>query len=184
MKNALILLAVLAAIGLYTWVSQGWLPTTEDSAPVPQNTTPAPAFTADTLDGRRISPEDFRGKTIVLNFWATWCAPCVVEFPMMLQLASATSDKSVFIFVSVDEDRAAIDRFLAKYAASLPMDKVHVVWNPDKDIAEKLYGTFQLPETYLIDGNGSIAEKIIGADIDWTSAGMQQKIRRLAVIAP
>ncbi|MEM6781129.1 MAG: redoxin domain-containing protein, partial [Pseudomonadota bacterium] len=76
-----------------------------------QNFPKAPQVTFRRLDGKNIELEDFEGQLVMLNFWATWCAPCKVEFPQMLELANDDKD-IIFLAVSVDAAAEDIDRFL------------------------------------------------------------------------
>jgi hypothetical protein len=96
----------------------------------------------------------------------------------MIALAKDTRDEAVFLFLSQDMDDAAITRFLKKYA---PEHSKNVVVARDEGmrIAQKSYQTFKLPETYLITPDGHIAEKIIGADVEWNGAAMREKIKQL-----
>src|SRR5690242_20675633 len=105
---------------------------------------PAPEFTITADNGRTVSVPNFGGKVLVLNFWATWCPPCVEETPSLSRFAAAYADKGVVVLaVSVDRDEKAYKRFIEKFKPAFMTareDKVH---------AE--YGTFMYPETYIID---------------------------------
>ena len=182
-RNITILAALLGLAVAYTWYdnhnrdiprAQG---TQAQALPDRQE---APDFVFTSLDGRKRSLSDFKGKAIVLNFWASWCAPCVIEFPQMLRLAKSLPDESVFLFVSLDEDAGAIERFLKTHAEEWPQQNVWVAQDPDKTISQSLYETYKLPETYLIAADLTIAEKIIGADVAWDSDIMRKKLRELA----
>lgn len=189
-RNALILALILAAAGLYTWHEEASLraaqtpppavPETATQAAVMTDPAAAPDFTFQSLDGRTHSLSDFGDKTVILNFWASWCAPCIIEFPQMLKLAKANEDKTVFLFLSQDEETADITRFLAKFPAAKRAKNIHIAQDTDKRIAQKLFGTYKLPETYLIAPGMVIKEKIIGLKEPWDSPAMQEKIERLA----
>lgn len=184
MKKNLFLFTALLALGLgYGYYSdQSGL----TRFPVPTKTTATGAniqaenFTFRDIAGKKHALNDFRGTAVILNFWASWCAPCVIEFPQMLKLASAHKGNAVFLFLSQDESEADIKEFLNKYGKSLPQQNVYIAHDKDKSIAQSLYQTYKLPETYLIDSQGMIQDKIIGADIDWTSQEMNKKLQNLS----
>ena len=121
---------------------------------------PAPDFTVGDTD-RTVSLHDLRGKVVVLNFWASWCQPCVEEMPSLAQLQSKLKDRGVEVLgVSVDIDGDAYHRFLQDHRLSLT-----TVRDPDQKTTI-LYGTFKFPETYIIDRRGIVRRKFVGA-IDW-----------------
>jgi peroxiredoxin len=121
----------------------------------------APDFTLPTLTQQTISLRDYRQSVVVLNFWATWCPPCVEEAPGLKEFAERTRSLGVTVIgVSVDQDRAALEKFVVEQQLSFP-----IAPDPDQAVASR-YGTFKFPETYVIDADGKIAKKIIGA-IDW-----------------
>jgi thiol-disulfide isomerase/thioredoxin len=181
MIRNLAILGLLMALTLgYTWYDdysrQG-----PAKAPQPQSDVlrqKAPDFSFETLEGQKHRLSDFRGKTVVLNFWASWCAPCVIEFPQMIALAGATKDKSVFLFISQDDSHEAVERFVKKYAKNLT-ENVYIGRDSDKSIAQQLYQTFKLPETYIITPDGMIADKIVGADVEWNGDDMRRTIESL-----
>lgn len=181
-RNILLLGILLASVLAYTWLDSR--SDAQRAAPIPDAATQtqrqhAPDFTFKTLDGKAHALKDFAGKPVILNFWASWCAPCVIEFPAMLQLAQKTD--SVFIFLSQDENDAEISRFIKRYGKDLPLGNVYIARDENKETAQKLYQTFKLPETYIIDNGTNIAEKIIGADIDWAGEEMRQKVKTLSL---
>jgi cytochrome c biogenesis protein CcmG, thiol:disulfide interchange protein DsbE len=127
----------------------------------PRIGTPAPDFIVQDAD-HKVELRDFRGKIVVLNFWATWCAPCVEEMPSLTQLQQRFKDKNVTVLgVSVDVDNDGYHRFLKDHKVDFL-----TVRDPDQK-ANDLYGTFKFPETYIIDRNGIVRRKFIGA-VDWS----------------
>jgi cytochrome c biogenesis protein CcmG, thiol:disulfide interchange protein DsbE len=121
----------------------------------------APDFIVQDGD-RRVELRDFLGKIVVLNFWATWCPPCVEELPTLVQLQEQLKDKGVTVIgVSVDADADDYHRFLKDHKIDFL-----TVRDPDQK-ANNLYGTVKFPETYIIDRNGILRRKFIGA-VDWT----------------
>ncbi len=132
----------------------------------------APEFSITTDQGQHVTPVSFGGKVLVLNFWATWCSPCVQEIPSLNQFQKRFA-KSGVVVVAV-----SVDKNPQKYRAFL--NRIHVSFDtardPSADISAK-YGTFQYPETYIIKG-GRIMRKFPEAE-DWVSDDMTQYVQSL-----
>jgi peroxiredoxin len=142
---------------------------------------PAPDFTVQDSD-RSVSLSQYRGKIVVLNFWATWCPPCVEEMPSLVQMQKKFQDKGVTVLaVSVDDDPDAYHKFLKDHAVDLLT--VRDPGGPKTDqgvnapVASR-YGTYKFPESYIIDRNGIIRRKFIGA-IDWNQQEIVEYLSRL-----
>jgi len=115
-------------------------------------------------NGRTAHLSDLRGKVVVLNFWASWCPPCLDETPSLNRLQEQIASKGgVVLGVSEDEDNAAFAKFLVDQHVIFPTYRDPVA----KKIAQE-YGTEMYPETYFIARDGRIARKIVGAQ-DWQS---------------
>lgn len=133
----------------------------------------APDFTLPTLGRGSLSLHDFKGRVVLVNFWATWCPPCVKESPGLESFAEGMRTQGITVIgVSVDEDAAALEAFAAQYHLSFPVAR-----DPDRSVAGR-YGTFQFPETYIIDPDGRVAEKLIG-DVDWQDPRIVTFVREL-----
>jgi cytochrome c biogenesis protein CcmG/thiol:disulfide interchange protein DsbE len=133
----------------------------------------APGFSIKADNGRIITARDFGGKLLVLNFWATWCEPCIAEVPSLNQLQRALGPQGVVVVgVSQDEDPKAYQNFLARFRVSYLTAR-----QPSKDI-QLMYGTVKIPETYLIDRNGKVVEKVV-SDADWASPRMIEHVQSL-----
>ena len=132
---------------------------------------PAPDFTVQDTD-RTVSLHDYKGKVVVLNFWATWCPPCVSEMPSLVALQDRMKDRITVLAVSVDEDRNAYHQFLKDHAVAL------LTVRDGAQKSNALYGTFKFPETYIIDREGKIRRKFIGA-VDWNDPEIQQYLAGL-----
>jgi peroxiredoxin len=125
----------------------------------------APQFSFE-QDGKRMRLSDLRGKVVVLNFWATWCPPCVEETPELNRLERRIAPRGgVVLGVSVDEDQAAYERFLQDQRVAFPTFR-----DPSRTIPLR-YGTSMYPETYILDRQGRIARKIVGPQ-QWDSPEM------------
>lgn len=135
---------------------------------------PAPDFSLTTAEGRRVTLASYRGQVLVLDFWASWCPPCIEEAPALNSLAAKLAEQPVKILaVSIDTDPGAYRRFLLAY---------HVPFATARDPSAALmhrYGTVKIPETYIIDAHGQVARKIVGA-MDWSSPAMVAYLKDLA----
>ena len=134
----------------------------------------APNFELPTLARGTASLHDYPHQVIVLNFWATWCAPCVEEAPSLEKFAEQVrSDDVAVIAVSVDQNQAQLETFVADHHLTFPIAR-----DPQQVLAGR-YGSSVFPETYILDRRGHVAEKIIGA-IDWTDPRIIDFVRELA----
>ena len=131
---------------------------------------PAPQFSIS--DGSEsLDLAHLRGRVVILNLWATWCAPCVEELPSLLDLSHRMPALAV-VAVSTDQDPDVYRRFLVQHHVN-----VTTVRDADQRI-NALYGTVQIPETYIIDKHGIIRRKFIGAQ-DWTGAEITGYLNKL-----
>jgi cytochrome c biogenesis protein CcmG, thiol:disulfide interchange protein DsbE len=134
--------------------------------------TAAPDFTVVDSD-RKVTLSEFRGKVVVLNFWATWCQPCVAEMPSLVQMQRRMKDKGVTVLaVSIDDSDGAYHKFLQNYGIDLL-----TVRDADKK-SNTLYGTFKFPETYIIDRNGTVRRKFIGP-VEWSDPEIVDFLNKL-----
>jgi cytochrome c biogenesis protein CcmG/thiol:disulfide interchange protein DsbE len=132
----------------------------------------APDF-ALTVDGKSMHLSDFRGKIVFLNFWATWCPPCVEEAASLEQLQKRIAPLGGTVLgVSVDDSQSQYESFLRQYGLTYPNFR-----DTTKRIP-KSYGTVMYPDTYIIGRDGKLVRKIIGAQ-DWTSPQMTDSINAI-----
>jgi peroxiredoxin len=125
------------------------------------------------LNGHAAHLSDLRGKVVVLNFWATWCPPCVAETDSLNALQDKIAPLGATVLgISVDEDADAYQKFLREHNVPFPNYR-----DPSKKIAEG-YGTVMYPETYIIGTDGRIARKIIGPQ-DWDGPELSGYIESL-----
>jgi thiol-disulfide isomerase/thioredoxin len=123
---------------------------------------------------REITLSQFHGKVLVLNFWATWCPPCVDEMPSLVQMQQKLKNQNVEVLaVSVDVDGSAYQKFLKDYNVDL------LTVRDVEQRSNQLYGTFKFPETYIIDQNGLLRRKFIGA-VDWNTPEIMDYLKKLA----
>jgi cytochrome c biogenesis protein CcmG, thiol:disulfide interchange protein DsbE len=122
----------------------------------------APDFTVQDSD-RKVTLNQLRGDVVVLNFWASWCPPCVDELPSLISMQNRMRGKGVVVLaVSIDVDSDAYHRFLKERNVTLL-----TVRDPEQR-SSGLYGTLGWPETYIIDRKGVVRRKLIGP-VDWNS---------------
>jgi thiol-disulfide isomerase/thioredoxin len=131
----------------------------------------APEFTV-TDGAQTVDLSHYRGRVVVLNFWASWCAPCLEELPTLQSLQQQLPAVQV-LAISTDEDPAAYQRFLIDHGVTL------LTIRDAAQHSNSLYGTFRYPETYVIDKSGIIRRKFIGPQ-DWTSPEIVNYLKKLS----
>ncbi len=133
---------------------------------------PAPDFTVKDSE-HAVTLGQLKGQVVVLNFWATWCPPCIEEMPSLVRMQEQMKSKGITVLaVSVDVDDASYRRFLRDHNVDLL-----TVRDPDQK-TNSLYGTFKFPETYIIDRSGIVRRKFIGA-VDWTQPDVLEFLGKL-----
>jgi peroxiredoxin len=125
-----------------------------DPVPAALRNQEAPDFELPDATGRKWSLRSLRGRPVLLNFWATWCPPCVEEMPSMEDLARNVGDRAVVLAVSVDEDWDTIKRFFPR---GTPLS---VLLDQSKQLPKR-YGTEKYPESFLIDPEGHVRHYFI-----------------------
>jgi cytochrome c biogenesis protein CcmG, thiol:disulfide interchange protein DsbE len=134
-------------------------------------TVPDFSITAD--NGRTFTPENFGGKLLVVNFWASWCPPCVDETPSLSRFAEMTAPAGVVVLaISRDNDEKAYRDFLARFHPTF------LTARDPKAAIQFDFGTRQIPETYVINPQGKLLRKYINSQ-RWDSEGMLSEIRSL-----
>jgi peroxiredoxin len=133
----------------------------------------APDFKITTDSGRTISRSDFGGQVLVLNFWATWCPPCVEEMPSLDAFQRRLKGSGVVVLgISVDKNEKAYRDFLKKAGVSFETAR-----DAEARISAS-YGTYKYPETYVIDRKGEVVEKFVGFEQTWTDDNVVNRIKR------
>lgn len=119
---------------------------------------PAPPFSMTTLDGERVTSESLRGKVVVVDFWATWCGPCVEAMPMMVSLSQAFEDEDVqFVALSLDDSERAVRSWWKSDDASMHVGMA------ESGVSDS-FGVEGIPATFLLDRDGMIAGYHAGFD--------------------
>jgi len=149
LASALVLGLILAGCSSGTEVAQG-----------PQVDKLAPDFQLPTLDGQAVSLGDFRGKPVLLNFWATWCGPCRFEMPFIQEIFEKKewSDTGLVILaIDIGENPSEVKEFMENYDLSFP-----VLLDTNQDVALE-YNIRAIPTTFFIDKDGIIQDIKVGA---------------------
>jgi len=140
----------------------------------PEIGSPAPAFVLTDLHGTQQALQDYRGKVVLLNFWATWCGPCLVEMPSMERLYQELKEED-FAILAVSSDpqgREVTQPFVESQGLTFP-----ILHDADYRVSGR-YGVRTLPMSFIIDRNGTLTHRVFGAR-DWNSAEARTLLREL-----
>jgi len=133
---------------------------------------PAPDFSLTALDGKKNSLRELNGKTVLINFWATWCGPCREEMPSLNELAKSFKDRGLEVIgISIDNSDTIIKAFLQEVPVHFPIIR-------DKELATAVrYKVFAYPTTFLLSPDGIVKEKFIG-ERDWMAKETKELIEK------
>jgi len=120
--------------------------------------TVAPDFSLESLDGKTMRLSDLRGKAVLLNFWATWCGPCKIEMPWFVDLQKEYGSQGLQIVGIAMDDGSKED--IAKFAKDMGVN--YPILLGKESVADQYGGVDALPQSFLIARDGKIADKIIG----------------------
>jgi cytochrome c biogenesis protein CcmG/thiol:disulfide interchange protein DsbE len=170
-RDAVKLAAVVAAA---LWVAAGFVRLRDSKGYGLRPGQPAPSFRLPSLSGGAVDLASFRGRFVLVNFWATWCPPCVEEMASIERLhRSLGSEGLVVLGVSVDDDEEAPRRFVERSGLSF-----QVLRDPGGRVATEAYKTTGYPETFLVDRAGTLSKKVIGPR-DWAAPEVVEELRGL-----
>jgi peroxiredoxin len=175
MKRSIVVFAVMVVVvaGLlllarFRQVLPGAVPARNAVASAPGHS--APDFDLTDLQGNKVKLSDLRGKAVVLNFWASWCAPCKHEIPWFVEMQKRYGGQGLQIVgISVDDDPKDVVKFAAENAINYP-----VLFGQEK-VAEAYGGIDYLPTTFYIDRNGVVLDRVYGQP---ERGEIEQKIKR------
>jgi peroxiredoxin len=146
---------------------------TEQTLPGVKKVFAAPDFELRDVDGKLHRLADYRGKVVILNFWATWCPPCRYEMPSMERARKKIEGENMVILaVDVGEDEDTIFSFIANYEVHFPL----LMDQEAKTI--KSYPVIGLPTTYIIDPQGNVTHRVVGSR-EWDDDALLDKLRQL-----
>ena len=151
---ALVVVALVAAAMLYF----GFHMARRSAPPAITKSGPAPDFTLQSLDGNSMRLSDFRGKAVLLNFWATWCGPCKIEMPWFIELQKQYQAQGLHIVGVAMDDSSKED--IAKFAQEMGVN--YPVLIGKEAVGDAYGGVPALPESFFIGRDGKIVDKIIG----------------------
>ncbi|GMU58353.1 MAG: TlpA family protein disulfide reductase [Myxococcales bacterium] len=161
MKKPIAVGSALAIIALTVYVMAKGFGSNPHEVPFLLSGKPAPAFTIKRLDNDQpVSFSDFKGKPLVINFWATWCGPCQTEHPVLDWAAKKYEGQAVFLGIVFEDNEQNTKRFLAQNGWSFVQ-----LFDPKSTVAVD-YGVSGVPETYFIDRNGIINHKVAAPFVD------------------
>ncbi len=122
---------------------------------------PAPSFQLNDLDGRLVSLDDFKGKVVMLDFWATWCGPCRMTMPELEKLQQAHPDDFVLLAINLGDDEEEIKAYMQSRRI-----QPHVLLDRDNSVGQS-YGTSSIPVQFIIDKEGILRHRQVGAYQGW-----------------
>jgi thiol-disulfide isomerase/thioredoxin len=167
------LLAVLVTAGFLSvpiymywgFLTRGMQPSTSTQKLDQLEKNGVPDFSFPDLSGNQVKLSDFKGRPVIVNLWASWCAPCVKEFPSLKGLVEHYKGKMVVLAISHDRTKDDLESFINAFG-SVPKDFV-IVWDKERKSGEML-GTDQLPETYILNSDLKLVRKVVGEQV-WDS---------------
>jgi len=160
-------------------------PATEEGVPVDENVPgvnlsdveegkAAPDFELTALNGETVRLSDYKGKKVILNFWATWCPPCKAEMPHMQNFYENNKDKGIEVvavnLTNMDKGRMELDKFVKDFGLSFP-----IPLDEDGSIGMQ-YQAFTIPTSYIIDSNGIVTKQIVGPMDEWMMENLTKEI--------
>ena len=131
------------------------------------------AFTLKDMNGKSVRLEDFKGKALLVNFWATWCGPCILETPELVDLQAKYKDRGLQIIgISIDDTAEQIQAFAKEYKVNYPL----LVGVDHDDLVEAFQLPAGIPFTVFIRADGTILDRVQGIN---TSAFLEKRIQAL-----
>ncbi|HVP51636.1 MAG TPA: TlpA disulfide reductase family protein [Terriglobales bacterium] len=160
-RNAIVILVVVAAVTLMLFagvrMSRSRAGVT-GIKPVGKNGSVAPDFALKGLDGKQVRLSDYRGKAVLLNFWATWCAPCKIEMPWFVDLQKQYASQGLQVIGVAMDDSG--EETIAKFAKEMGVNYPVLV---GKEAVGDAYGGVEfLPTTFIIDRQGKVVDRVFG----------------------
>ncbi len=125
----------------------------------------APDFSLENLKGEKVTLKEYRGKVVLLDFWATWCPPCRYSIPGMVKMQEKYKDKGLVVLgISMDDPRKADNKYIREFCEKYEVN--YVVLRSDENVVKSYFGNggVAIPTVFVIDREGKVKEKFVGAD--------------------
>jgi len=177
-------IAAFLALGLFAGLFKIWREQTEPNAAISDigrieamEKTGVPDFSGPLIGGGTFQSRDLQNAAIVVNFWATWCGPCVQEVPSLIELVKAS--KGALEVVAISEDTAAEDitAFLKAFPDLNGNPHIHIVLDENRKLM-KSFGVDRLPESFVLNPKRRLVKKIVGS-IDWHTPASEEFVRNV-----
>lgn len=136
-------------------------------------------FKALSIKGKEMDLEAYRDKVVIVNFWASWCGPCVEEVPSMIKLVNEFKGQLVLLAVSGDSNMEDVNVFIKSFPEMNTHPDIHVIWQEDKALLRK-YDIQRLPESFIVGKDGKLAKVLSGA-IDWYTEDSKAYMKSLGL---
>ena len=137
-----------------------------------ENYKAAPDLPFSTMAGKEYTLYELKQPVILLHYWASWCASCIVEFPDLLEMVAKGNGAIALVAISIDDDRSDLDRFMVKINKKSPqyVDNKNVYWvhDVDKSLSLKAFNIGRVPETIVVGSGNLMVDKLVG-ETDWRS---------------
>jgi len=158
-RTFFVLVAILLAVGLMIVTARRMQSRSKNSSIGALRGAPAPDFTLKTIDGKSLKLSDLRGKAVLLNFWATWCAPCKIETPWIVDLQNQYAAQGLQV-VGVSMDDESETEGIKKFAQEMHMN--YPILRGNEDVGNAYGGLEFLPTTYFVGRDGNVTGRILG----------------------
>ena len=157
-RNPLALVVVALVVALMLYFGTHKIHHGAAATPLAAKSSMAPDFTLESLDGKTTKLSDFRGKAVLLNFWATWCSPCKIEMPWFVELQKQYGAQGLQIVGVAMDDASKED--IAKFAKDMGVNYPILIGK--ESVGDEYGGVPALPESFFIGRDGKVVDKIIG----------------------
>lgn len=164
--------ALIWLCGLFLWCTVGATALAQNGRWYPENRLP-PALVLKDIDGKEYDLAALKGRMVIVNFWATWCGPCVAEMPSLQALATRLGDRNALVLgVNYHESPQKIRDFQARYRLNFPL--LRDAWQE----ASAAWKVSVLPTTFIVDADGILRYRVVG-EVDWSSRQVADRLRSL-----
>lgn len=138
-----------------------------------------PTFSFKDINAKEYTMNDFKGKYVILNFWASWCAPCMEEFPEILKVLKNHKEDILLVAISNDDNIKDVKKFLKKFKKEISGVITNIIlgFDPKRDISSTMFNVIKLPESFIVNREGLIIKKVVGSS-DWIEGKVSDFIEK------